>query len=80
MAFSAFGLKKYHSELFAGNPPAVCPLTAWPPYRAVPSIAAENKKSENARAMGAMGILVLGSGAFTAIMLSLFQLFLKGIS
>ena len=48
MEISLFQIDAFASELFEGNPAAVCPLTEWLPDETMQSIAAENNLSETA--------------------------------
>jgi PhzF family phenazine biosynthesis protein len=48
MEISLFQIDAFASELFEGNPAAVCPLDKWLPDETMQSIAAENNLSETA--------------------------------
>ncbi|MDX1568884.1 MAG: PhzF family phenazine biosynthesis protein [Xanthomonadales bacterium] len=48
MKVPLFQVDAFTDVVFAGNPAAVCPLTAWPPDSVMQSIAAENNLSETA--------------------------------
>ena len=48
MEISLYQIDAFASELFEGNPAAVCPLTEWLPDETMQSIAAENNLSETA--------------------------------
>jgi PhzF family phenazine biosynthesis protein len=58
MKIPLFQIDAFTSRLFAGNPAAVCPLTAWLPDGTLQAIAAENNLSETA-------FLVGGNGQYT---------------
>ncbi len=45
---SIYQIDAFASEVFSGNPAAVCPLNEWLPDRVMQSIAAENNLSETA--------------------------------
>jgi PhzF family phenazine biosynthesis protein len=48
MEISLYQIDAFASELFKGNPAAVCPLDEWLPDETMQSIAAENNLSETA--------------------------------
>ncbi|PLY04398.1 MAG: isomerase [Desulfuromonas sp.] len=48
MKFSIYQVDAFTSELFSGNPAAVCPLKSWPDDAVLQQIAAENNLSETA--------------------------------
>ena len=48
MAIKIFQVDAFTSEIFAGNPAAVCPLDSWLPEKQMQSIAMENNLSETA--------------------------------
>jgi PhzF family phenazine biosynthesis protein len=48
MEISLYQIDAFTSELFKGNPAAVCPLDKWLPDETMQSIAAENNLSETA--------------------------------
>lgn len=48
MEISLYQIDAFASELFCGNPAAVCPLDEWLPDELMQSIAEENNLSETA--------------------------------
>jgi PhzF family phenazine biosynthesis protein len=48
MTVRLYHVDAFTSEVFRGNPAAVCPLTEWPPDATMQAIAAENNLSETA--------------------------------
>lgn len=55
MKIPIFQVDAFTSELFSGNPAAVCPMRVWPEVKVMQAIAAENNLSETAFIVGGQG-------------------------